>query len=136
MNEFIKIIQADQDFILVLSIAVLLDIVTGVIKAVINHDLKSRKFKEGMLKKILDYVAVIIAICLDYILKVDYISVTCLYAMIAMEFYSCIENLRVYIPIPEVIEKALNVLDNKVETVDHVSRETKTETEELKEAKG
>ena len=113
MNEFIKIIQADQDFILVLSIAVLLDIVTGVIKAIINHDLKSCKFKEGMLKKILDYVAVIIAICLDYVLKVDYISVTCLYAMIAMEFYSCIENLRVYIPIPEVLEKALNVLDNK-----------------------
>lgn len=137
MNEFIKIIQEDQDFILVLSIGVLLDILTGVIKAIINHDLKSRKFKEGMLKKILDYVAVIIAICLDYILKVDYISVTCLYAMIAMEFYSCIENLRVYIPIPEVIEKALNVLDNKAERVDYVSRETKTEAEELKEeAKG
>lgn len=137
MNEFIKIIQADQDFILVLSIAILLDIVTGVIKAVINHDLKSCKFKEGMLKKILDYVAVIIAICLDYVLKVDYISVTCLYAMIAMEFYSCIENLRVYIPIPEVLEKGLNVLDNKAETIDYVSRETKTETEELKEeAKG
>lgn len=137
MNEFIKIIQEDQDFILVLSIAVLLDIITGVIKAIINHELKSCKFKEGMLKKILDYVAVIIAICLDYILKVDYISVTCLYAMIAMEFYSCIENIRVYIPIPEVLEKALNVLDNKAETVDYVSRETKTETEELKEeAKG
>lgn len=137
MNEFIKIIQADQDFILVLSIAILLDIVTGVIKAVINHDLKSCKFKEGILKKILDYAAVIIAICLDYILKVDYISLTCLYAMIAMEFYSCIENLRVYIPIPEVLEKGLNVLDNKAETIDYVSRETKTETEELKEeAKG
>lgn len=136
MNEFIKIIQKDQDFILVLSIAVLLDILTGVIKAVINHDLKSCKFKEGILKKILDYVAVVIALCLDYILKVDYISVTCFYAMIAMEFYSCIENLRVYIPIPEVIEKALNVLNNKAETVDYVSRETKTEAEELKEAKG
>ena len=137
MEELFKIIQADKDFIMVLSIAVLLDIVTGVIKAIINHDLKSCKFKEGMLKKILDYVLVVIALCLDYILKVDYISVTCLYAMIAMEFYSCIENLRVYIPIPEVLEKALNALDNKAETVDYVSRETKTETEELKEeAKG
>lgn len=138
MNDLLKIIQADQDFILVLSIAVLLDIVTGLIKAVINHDLKSCKFKEGMLKKILDYVLVIIALCLDYILKVDYISVTCCYAMIAMEFYSCIENLRVYIPIPEVLEKALNVLDNKAETVDYVSRETNSEIEEVKseEAKG
>ena len=134
MKELFQIIQADKDFIMVLSIAVLLDIVTGVIKAIINHDLKSCKFKEGMLKKILDYVLVVIALCLDYILKVDYISVTCLYAMIAMEFYSCIENLRVYIPIPEVLEKALNVLDNKAETVDYVSRETNSEeTEETKE---
>lgn len=135
MNEFIKIIQADQDFILVMSIAVLLDILTGVIKAVINHDLKSCKFKEGLLKKILDYVAVIIALCLDYILKVNYISVTCFYAMIAMEFYSCIENLRVYIPIPKVLEKALNVLNDKAETVDYVSRETNTEAEETEELK-
>ena len=75
MGEFIKIIQADQEFLLVLSIAVFLDIITGVIKAIINHDLKSCKFKEGLLKKILDYVLVVIALCLDYILKVDYISV-------------------------------------------------------------
>lgn len=134
MEELFKIIQADKDFIMVLSIAVLLDIVTGVIKAIINHNLKSCKFKEGMLKKILDYVLVIIALCLDYILKVDYISVTCLYAMITMEFYSCIENLRVYIPIPEVLEKALNTLD-KAESVDYVSRETKTEAEETEELK-
>ena len=136
MKDLLQIIKADQKFLLVLSIAVFLDILTGVIKAIINHDLKSCKFKEGLLKKILDYALVVIALCLDYILQVDYISVACFYAMIAMEFYSCIENLRVYIPIPEVIEKALNVLDNKAETVDNVSRETKTETEELEEAKG
>ena len=137
MRDLLEIAKADQKFLLVLSIAVFLDSITGVIKAIINHDLKSCKFKEGLLKKILDYVLVVIALCLDYILKVNYISVTCFYAMIAMEFYSCIENLRVYIPIPEVIENALNVLDNKAETVDYVSRETKTETEELKEeAKG
>ena len=136
MKDLLEIAKADQEFLLVLSIAVFLDIITGVIKAIINHDLKSCKFKEGLLKKILDYVLVVIALCLDYILKVDYISVSCFYALIAMEFYSCIENLRVYIPIPEVLEKALNVLDNKAETVDYVSRETKTETEELEEAKG
>ena len=130
MKDLLQIIKADQKFLLVLSIAVFLDILTGVIKAIINHDLKSCKFKEGLLKKILDYVLVVIALCLDYILQVDYISVTCFYAMIAMEFYSCIENLRVYIPIPEVIEKALNVLDNKAETVEYVSRETNEEVTE------
>lgn len=132
MKDLLQIVRDDQKFLLVLSIAIFLDIVTGIIKAIINHDLKSCKFKEGLLKKILDYVLVVIALCLDYILKVDYISVTCFYAMIAMEFYSCIENLRVYIPIPEAIEKALNVLDNKAETVDYVSRET-NEAEEVTE---
>lgn len=132
MKDLLQIVKADQKFLLVLSIAVFLDIVTGVIKAIINHDLKSCRFKEGLLKKILDYVLVVMALCLDYILKVDYISVTCFYAMIAMEFYSCIENLRVYIPIPEVIEKALNVLDDKAETVGYVSRET-NEAEEVSE---
>ena len=132
MNDLLQMAKADKKFLLVLSIAVFLDILTGVIKAIINHNLKSCKFKEGLLKKILDYVLVVIALCLDYILKVDYISVTCFYAMIAMEFYSCIENLRVYIPIPEAIEKALNVLDNKAETVDYVSRET-NEAEEVTE---
>ena len=130
MMYLLKMSNAAQKCLLVMSIAVFLDIITGVIKAIINHDLKSCKFKEGLLKKILDYVLVVIALCLDYILNVDYISVACFYAMIAMEFYSCIENLRVYIPIPEVLEKALNVLDNKAETVDYVSRETNEEVTE------
>ena len=113
MENVIKLIQMSKGAFAVMSIAIALDIVTGIIKAVISHDLKSSRFKEGLLKKCYDYILVLIAFCLDYILKVDYISKATLYCMITMEFYSCIENLREYVPIPEALSNALNVLQKQ-----------------------
>ena len=112
MNEILKMIQEERVLIYVLTIVIMLDIVTGVIKAIIEHDLKSCKFKEGILKKFYDYILCLIGACLDYVLKVDYACDMCIYAMIAMEMYSCIENLRNYIPVPDGIQKLLQTLDN------------------------
>ena len=112
MNEILKMIQEERVLIYVLTIVIMLDIVTGVIKAVIEHNLKSCKFKEGILKKLYDYILCLIGVCLDYILNVDYACDMCIYAMIAMEMYSCIENLRNYIPVPDGIQKLLQTLDN------------------------
>lgn len=116
MEDVIKLIQMNEGAIAVMSIAIALDIVTGCIKAVINHDLKSSRFKEGLLKKCYDYILVVIAFCLDFILKVNYVSMATLYCLIAMEFYSCIENLREYVPIPEALSKALDVLQKQSDT--------------------
>nr|DAG68986.1 MAG TPA: holin [Caudoviricetes sp.] len=112
MNELLKMIQEERVLIYVLTIVIILDITTGVIKAVIEHDLKSCKFKQGLLKKMYDYILVLIGICLDYVVKVDYAADMAIYAMIAMEMYSCIENLRNYIPVPDGIQKVLQTLDN------------------------
>ena len=112
MNEILNMIQEERLLIYVLTIVIMLDVITGVIKAVIEHDLKSCKFKEGILKKLYDYILCLIGVCLDYVLKVDYACDMCIYAMIAMEMYSCIENLRDYIPVPDVIQKLLQTLDN------------------------
>lgn len=112
MNEILKMIQEERVLIYVLSIVIMLDIVTGVIKAIIEHNLKSCKFKEGILKKLYDYILCLIGVCLDYVLKVDYACDMCIYAMIAMEMYSCIENLRDYIPVPDGVQKLLQTLDN------------------------
>lgn len=110
MENVTKLIQMNEGAIAVMSIAIALDIVTGIIKAVLSHELKSSQFKEGLLKKCYDYILVVIAFCLDYILKVNYVSNATLYCLIAMEFYSCIENLREYVPIPEALSNALDVL--------------------------
>lgn len=112
MNEILKMIQEERVLIYILTIVIALDIITGVIKAVIEHDLKSCKFKEGILKKFYDYILCLIGVCLDYVLKVDYACDICVYAMIAMEMYSCIENLRDYIVVPSGIQKLLHTLDN------------------------
>lgn len=116
MEDVIKLIQMNEKGIAVLSVAIALDIVTGIIKAILSHDLRSSKFKEGMLKKCYDYILVVIAFCLDYTLKVSYVSNATLYCLIAMEFYSCIENLREYVPVPEPLSNALNLLQKESDT--------------------
>lgn len=116
MEQIVNLINENAGVIAVMSVAIALDIVTGVIKAILAHDLKSCKFKEGLLKKCYDYILVIIAFCMDYCLKVDYISNGTIYAMIAMELYSCVENLRDYVPIPSGLEKALDLLQKKSDT--------------------
>lgn len=113
MSEVLTLININSSGVAIMSIAILLDIITGIIKAIMEHDLQSSKFKQGLLKKVYDYILVVIAFCLDFMLKVNYVSQTSLYCLIAMEFYSCIENLREYVPIPNALEKALNVLQDK-----------------------
>lgn len=127
MNEILSIIQEERVLIYVLTIVIMLDVITGVIRAVIDHDLKSCKFKEGILKKLYDYILCLIGACLDYVLKVDYAFDMCIYAMIAMEIYSCIENLRNYIPVPDGIQKLLQTLDNS-----YAGKTVETEIEETK----
>ena len=82
MNEILKMIQEERVLIYVLTIVIMLDVITGVIKAIIEHDLKSCKFKEGILKKLYDYILCLIGVCLDYVLKVDYACDMCIYAHI------------------------------------------------------
>lgn len=127
MNEILKMIQEERVLFCVLTIVIMLDVITGVIKAIIEHGLKSCKFKEGVLKKLYDYILCLIGVCLDYVLKIDYACDICIYAMIAMEMYSCIENLRNYIPVPAGIQKLLQTLDNS-----YAGKKTVEAEEEMK----
>ena len=110
-----SLLSLNASTITVLSVAVLCDIVTGLVKATLNHDLKSSKFKDGLLKKSLDYILVLIGTSLDVLCKTSYISSACIYCLIAMEFYSCIENLREYIPIPSAVTSVLDSLQKRGE---------------------
>lgn len=109
------LLSLNTSAITVLSVAVLCDIVTGLVKATLSHDLKSSKFKDGLLKKSLDYILVVIGTSLDVLCKTSYISSACIYCLIAMEFYSCIENLREYIPIPSAVTAVLDSLQKRGE---------------------
>lgn len=113
MNELINLLLQGQKGLIVLSIAIVLDMATGVIRAIINHDLKSSAFRTGLLKKLLDIVLVVVGYSLDWLLSLNYIGVSVLYFLISMEFFSVLENIREYLPLPEVLTNILDLLQKK-----------------------
>lgn len=113
MKDLIELLTVNKSGLIVVSIAVILDMLTGVIKACLSHKLSSSEFRTGLLKKVLDYVLIIVGFCLDYLLKVDYVGNAVLYSLIIMEFYSVVENVELYIPLPNALKKVLNSLKEK-----------------------
>lgn len=70
------------------------DIVSGVIQAVINKNLDSQKMREGLLRKILLILIVILSFIFQYAFNIPAISkVVCIY-LIIMEIISILENLK------------------------------------------
>ena len=69
------------------------------------------------LKKLLDIVLVLVAYSLDWLLSFNYIGISVLYFLIAMEFYSVLENVREYLPLPELLIKILDMLQKKGEEI-------------------
>ena len=70
------------------------DIVSGVIQAIINKKLDSQKMREGLLRKILLILVVILSFIFQYAFNIPAISkVVCIY-LIVMEIISIMENLK------------------------------------------
>lgn len=106
----------DKGLLVILVIIMGLDILTGSIGALLKKEFKSNVFREGLYKKLMEIVIVIVGYALDYVLAVDYIGKSCIYLVIGMECYSVIiENAGQYIPIPEWLKNLINGLQNKDE---------------------
>lgn len=89
----------------------LLDIISGTIGALIKKDFKSTIFREGLFKKLLELVLVVVGYLLDYTLSVQYIGQACMILVIGMEAYSVvIENMSGYIDIPQWLKDILEQL--------------------------
>ena len=70
------------------------DIITGLIQAVINKNLDSQKMREGILRKALLILVVILSFISQYAFNIPAISkVVCIYIII-MEVISIFENLK------------------------------------------
>ncbi len=70
------------------------DIITGLIQAVINKNLDSQKMREGILRKALLILVVILSFISQYAFNIPAISkVVCIY-IILMEVISIFENLK------------------------------------------
>lgn len=95
-----------------LIVAIILDYISGIIKAYVNKDLSSKIGFEGLLKKVGVLLIVMLAVLVDKITgETGAIRTLVIYYFVANEGLSILENLALAgVPIPESIKNALKVL--------------------------
>lgn len=103
-------------FLPALLIMIALDIITGFIKGIYCKELRSRKMYHGMLRKLMIFVVIIMANCIDIVmfggLPVTSSAVVTFY--IAMEGISITENLiAMDVPVPKWLRKHLEIMKDK-----------------------
>ena len=104
----------------------ILDIVTGFIKAYDQKDISSKKMKHGALAKATIWCVVAVSIILSGYLDTDLTSYIVGYYLV-MEAISILENVSVFIPVPDKIKNILN--DDQVEKpIEKPSKEETTTT--------
>lgn len=103
----------------------ILDIVTGFIKAYDQKDISSKKMKHGALSKVTIWCVVAVSIILSGYLDADLTGYIVGYYLV-MEMISILENVSVFIPVPDKIKNILN--NDQVETAS--KEETVTTVEE------
>lgn len=108
MLETIKeLLLAQQTILIIVFVAVILDFITGITKAIYQKNIQSEKLRKTI-PKIIGYCAVIlIAVCLQIVFNIDFITkIICLF-IIVIEFISVIENINNYVTIPQFLIKLL-----------------------------
>lgn len=85
----------------------ILDIVTGFIKAYDQKDISSKKMKHGALSKVSMWCVVLVTIILSGYFDTDFTGYILGYYLI-MEIVSILENVSVFIPVPDRIKNMLN----------------------------
>lgn len=103
-------IEINKQAVMVLLLFIILDIITGLIKAVINHNVSSSVMREGVLKKVLEVIVVIVGFGTDTIMNTGVVGNGCIVFFAAMEGISILENTGEYIPLPEALKNALSSL--------------------------
>lgn len=123
----------------VLIIAILLDYLTGVIKAIIKKQLSSEIGYKGILKKISLFIVVALANIIDKIVFTNalFLRYGIMLLFLANEGISILENLSLIgVPIPQSIIKALLQVKNLSKTKVSDSKEIEDAKEGLKQEEG
>ena len=95
-----------------LLIAIVLDYISGIIRAFIKKDLSSRIGFKGIVKKVSILLIVMLAVLIDRVTgETGAIRTLVIYYFVANEGLSVVENLgQAGVPIPQSIKKALKAL--------------------------
>ena len=112
-----------ENFYVILIITNVLDITTGLIKALYNKNLASGKLREGAVHKAMIWCVVITSYFASSYVGFNLTKVTLGY-YIVMELVSIVENAAEFIPIPEELKKYLVVnKPSEKEKVTNTSKE-------------
>lgn len=110
-----------------LLIFMVLDYVSGLIVAAVfknspktdTGSLESKAGWKGLCRKCMTLIFVLVAYRLDLVIGTNYIRDTLIIAFIANETISLVENAGLMgIPLPEIINKAIDILQKKTERED------------------
>lgn len=107
----------------------ILDIITGFIKAYDQKNVSSKKMKHGALAKVSIWCVIVVSIILSAYLGTDLTTYIVGYYLI-MEIVSILENVSVFIPVPDKIKNMLN--NEQIETVNNEKTVTAVDPEILK----
>ena len=109
---FIYLIGGLDIALVCLLIAIILDYISGVIKAYVTKELSSKVGLKGILKKVGVLLIVMLSVLVDRVTgETGAIRTLVIYYFVANEGLSILENLgQAGVPIPESIKKALKVL--------------------------
>ena len=126
MEVLIKLFQDGQfpqlaQWLLLVNI---LDVVTGLIKAIDTKTVSSKVMKHGALSKIIIWVIVFVSAIVSSYFKTDLTSYVIGYYLI-MEIVSIFENASQFITVPDKLKDILNV--NNLETSTTETQATETE---------
>ena len=111
-----------------------IDIVTGVMKAIANHNLWSRKSLFGYARKLLVFCIIILSNIIDQIVNMNGALVTAtIFFYIANEGFSIFENsVQLGLPMPnEIKEKLIVISENKTSITTEIKEEFSTTRNEV-----
>lgn len=113
----IKFLGGWDVLIKVLLICMVIDFVSGIMKAIEKKNVESRICLKGILKKFCIIIVVVVSVLLEAILKEKGIQTEAIRNIvitwfIVNECISILENVGEYTPIPDIIKDTLEVLKN------------------------
>lgn len=99
-----------------LCIAICTDFLTGMMVGFNQKELSSKVCISGLFKKLMIMIYVMLGHHIDILLNIDYVRVGVCYMYATGEILSIFENgVKLGVPIPEPIKKALDLINNREE---------------------
>lgn len=115
LDTIYQLLIEQRTILIIVLVAVILDFVTGITKAIFQKNIQSEKLRNAIPKMMGYFAIIIIGVCLQIVFKIDFVTkIICLF-IIVIEFISVIENVNNYVTIPKFLTKLLDDKKNELD---------------------